>query len=183
MALERPVIALIAEVVPASRGALVLSGDRSGDITSAVGWSRSGAADSPVRVSRPVVERVFKDDVGILAYDVRRAQCARREAALHGPRSVLAVPLVAFDTRIGAIVLEPDGPGERFDEDHLRLVMAIAGITATAFAHARQVDGLEDANRRLQAELKLDHNMVGESARSATSTAASPESRRPIRPC
>jgi transcriptional regulator with GAF, ATPase, and Fis domain len=41
--------------------------------------------------------------------------------------------------------------------------MAIAGIAATAFEHARQVESLEGVNRRLQAELNLEHNMVGES--------------------
>ena len=40
VALERPLLELIADVVPASRGALVLSGDRPTEIASAAGWSR-----------------------------------------------------------------------------------------------------------------------------------------------
>jgi len=76
---------------------------------------------------------------------------------------VLAAPLVAFDRIVGAIVLEVDGPDQAFDEGHLRVLMAIAGTAATAFEHARQVDALEGANRRLQAELNLEHNMVGDS--------------------
>src|SRR5206468_7020256 len=80
-------------------------------------------------------------------------------------RWVLAAPLVAFDKVIGALVLEADELDPGFDEGHLRLLMAIAGIAATAFEHARQVEWLEDSNRVLQAALNRGHNMVGESDR------------------
>ena len=153
VALERPIIELIADAVPASRGALLFAGDS----RSAIAWN--GSTDRPLRVSGPVLDRVLHELVGVL--------CAGDE----GPHlSVLAAPLVAFDHVIGAIVLEADArrPGDlsrarSFDEGHLRLVMAIAGVAATAFAHAHQMEVLESANRRLQAEIKLHHNMVGES--------------------
>ena len=78
-------------------------------------------------------------------------------------RSILAAPLVAFDQLIGAIVLEADAAGPGFDEDHLRLLMAMAGNAATALEHARQIERLEGENQRLQAELDIDHNMIGQS--------------------
>jgi Nif-specific regulatory protein len=153
VALERPIIELIADAVPASRGALLFAGDS----RSAIAWN--GSTGGPLRVSGPVLDRVLHDLVGVL--------CAGDEGS---HLSVLAAPLVAFDHVIGAIVLEADGrtPGDwsrarGFDEGHLRLVMAIAGVAATAFAHAHQMEVLESTNRRLQAEIKLNHNMVGES--------------------
>jgi Nif-specific regulatory protein len=163
VALERPLLDLIADVVPASRGAIVLTGDRSTDITSAIGWRRGGGAGRSVQVSRPVLERVFRDQVGILSDVARDVDGAAGPADAPAVRSVLAAPLVAFEKPIGAIVLEADDPRERFDEGHLRLVMAVAGIAATALEHARQIESLEGANRRLQTSLNLDHNMVGES--------------------
>src|SRR5207244_1366267 len=60
-------------------------------------------------------------------------------------------------------VLEKDGANDRFDEGHLRLLVTIAAIAATALGHARHVESLERANRGLLAQLNLDHNMVGES--------------------
>jgi Nif-specific regulatory protein len=108
-----------------------------------------------VQVSRPVVERVLRDVIGILTYEFPEGATTAR--------SVLAAPLVAFDKVLGAIVLEKDGANDRFDEGHLRLLMTIAAIAATALGHARHVDTLERANRGLLAELNLDHNMVGES--------------------
>jgi len=153
VALERPIIELIADAVPASRGALLFAGDS----RSAIAWN--GSTEEPLRVSGPVLDRVLHELVGVL--------CAGDEGQ---HLSVLAAPLVAFDNVIGAIVLEADRgrPGDRrgasgFDEGHLRLVMAIAGVAATAFAHAHQMEVLESTNRRLQAEIKLHHNMVGES--------------------
>jgi Nif-specific regulatory protein len=165
VALERPLIELIADAVPATRGALVAAGDGPREMGSAVGWQRGWstgvAKGTPVQVSRPLVERVLRDVVGVLWYefaDERPASDASRAT-----RSVLAAPLVAFDKVLGAIVLEVDGPDGAFDEGHLRLLMAIAGIAATAFEHAREVESLEGANRRLQAEQNLEHNMVGDS--------------------
>jgi Nif-specific regulatory protein len=108
-----------------------------------------------VQVSRPVVEHVLRDAIGILTYEFPEGATTAR--------SVLAAPLVAFDKVLGAIVLEKDGAQDRFDEGHLRLLMTIAAIAATALGHARHVETLERANRGLMAQLNLDHNMVGES--------------------
>jgi len=168
VALERPIIELVADAVPASRGALLFVGDS----RTAIGWSHPNAGPAPRRISGSVINTVMHDLVGVL--------CVEPAADLDGggvpgadpPRliSVLAAPLVAFDQTIGAIVLEADlgasdhGAPQGFDEGHLRLVMAIAGVAATAFAHARQLEVLESTNRRLQAEVNLHHNMVGESA-------------------
>jgi transcriptional regulator with GAF, ATPase, and Fis domain len=168
VALERPVIELIADAVPARRGALLFVGDRR-EITSAVGWNRAGEAAPAVHVQSAVVDRVLQDMVGVL--------CAKTTAAPGGEvnaverrgaaGSVLAAPLVAFDKLIGAIVLEsddrPSASAGEFDEGHLRLVMVIAGVAATAFEHARQMELLESTNRMLRAEVDLHHNMVGES--------------------
>jgi Nif-specific regulatory protein len=162
VALERPLLELIADVVPASRGAIVLSGDRVVDIGSAVGWTRGGDAGRPVPVSRAIIERVLREAVGVLSDESDRAR-ADGAAGAGAARSVLAAPLVAFEKVLGAIVLESDGAAEPFDEGHLRLLMAIAAVAATALEHARQVESLEGANRHLQAQLNLDHNMVGDS--------------------
>jgi transcriptional regulator with GAF, ATPase, and Fis domain len=160
VALERPLLGLIADVVPASRGAIVLSGDRVVDIGSAVGWTRGGDAGRPVQVSRAIIERVLREAVGVLSDE---SDGSRGDGTAGAVRSVLAAPLVAFEKVLGAIVLESDGAAEPFDEGHLRLLMAIAAVAATALEHARQVESLEGANRHLQAQLNLDHNMVGDS--------------------
>src|SRR5205823_8718586 len=130
---------------------------------SAIGWSRAAAPPAPVHVSRPVLERVLRDVVGILWHEAGEGGPGIDGRVSHATRSVLAAPLVAFDKVLGAIVLEADGPGVVFDEGHLRLLIAIAGIAATAYEHARQIESLAGTNRRLQAERNLEYNMVGDS--------------------
>ena len=51
----------------------------------------------------------------------------------------------------------------RFDEDHLKLLTAIANIAAVALENARHVEWLQSENRRLQEDIHLEHNMIGES--------------------
>jgi GAF domain-containing protein len=80
-------------------------------------------------------------------------------------RSLLCVPLTVFDKLIGCIYLDSTNPAARFDEDHLQLVTAIAGISAIALENARQLDWLRQENLRLNSEINLEHNLVGESPR------------------
>jgi Nif-specific regulatory protein len=152
--LERPLLELVADAIPATSGAVIIVSGA--DISSTVGWSREGGRSRGVAVDKTVVDRVLREVVGILSVDSPPGPSRRR--------STLAAPLVAFERLVGAIVLETESTDDPFDEDHLRLLMAIAGSAATALEHARQVERLEGENQRLQAELDLDHNMVGQSA-------------------
>jgi transcriptional regulator with GAF, ATPase, and Fis domain len=78
--------------------------------------------------------------------------------------SLLCVPLLNLDKAIGLIYLDTANPEVRFSEDDLHLVTAIAGVAAMAIESARQVEWLGSENRRLRAEVNLDHDMVGDSA-------------------
>src|SRR5260370_31817374 len=80
--------------------------------------------------------------------------------SIHG---VLAVPLEVFDQVLGVIYLDASDPNVRFDEDHLQLLTAIGSIAAAALDNARRMEWLEQENQRLQAEMNVEHNMVGES--------------------
>src|SRR5438067_11838924 len=70
-----------------------------------------------------------------------------------------------FEKVLGVIYLYSTDPATRFDKDHLQLVTAIAGIAAVALENARHVEWLESENQRLQADIQVEHNMIGESER------------------
>jgi Nif-specific regulatory protein len=55
--------------------------------------------------------------------------------------------------------------GGPFDEGHLRLVSAVAAISGPAIQAVLRFEELQAENRRMQRELGLDHDMVGESPR------------------
>src|SRR5438876_1910455 len=80
-------------------------------------------------------------------------------------RSLLCVPLLVFGSKLGVIYADTTRPDARLDEHHLHLLTAIASVTAVALEHARYVEWLEGENRRLQEEINIEHDMIGESAR------------------
>ena len=158
VALERPLIELLAEIVPATRGALILTTEP--DEIPAVEPTAGDARRLPV--SRAVIERVLRELVGVLADAPDGGAAGGGEPSRF--RSLLAAPLVAFEEVLGAIYLESDSPNQPFDEGHLSLLMSIAAVAGTALGYERHAQWLTSENRRLWNELAGDHNIVGESA-------------------
>jgi Nif-specific regulatory protein len=165
-ALEKQILQSILEIVPADRAAILLC-DQGLDESVAFGWDRRTGANPTVQVSRSVVSQVFKEGVAILRNDLLATggfadtdTVVRRQI-----RSVLAVPLEVFDRMLGVIYLDSSDPEVHFDEDHLQLLTAIGSIAAFALDNARRMEWLEEENRRLQAEMNVDYDMVGDSPR------------------
>ena len=167
-ALERQVLESIFEVVPAERAAILLC-DQQGldDCNSVFGWDRRTGANPAVQVSRTIVTQVLQEGVALLCNDIPAAEEFSDTASVidRHIRCVLAVPLEVFDRVLGVIYLDASDPEVRFDEDHLQLLTAIGSIAASALENARRMEWLEEENRRLQAEMNIEHNMVGESPR------------------
>jgi transcriptional regulator with GAF, ATPase, and Fis domain len=77
--------------------------------------------------------------------------------------SVLAAPLVVRGEVAAVVYLESADREHRFDEGHLQLLTAVAGMAAVAWENATILGWLQEENERLQSELKLEHGMVGAS--------------------
>src|SRR5579859_2692115 len=80
-------------------------------------------------------------------------------------RSLVCVPLSVFQRMIGCIYLDSTSVVNRFNEDHLQLMVAVAGISAVALDNARRVQWLEQENQRLTTEVRQEQSLVGEGAR------------------
>ena len=165
--LQSEVLKLTFEIVPAERGAILLDRDGSGRFESEFGRHRLAAIKQPVPVSRTITRQVMEQRVAILGADVPRSDGLSEVESLvrSSVRSLLCVPLMVFDKVIGCIYLDTTHGERRFDEDHLQLVTAIAGIVAVALENARRLQWLEQEHLRLTTEIHLEHNMIGESAR------------------
>jgi Nif-specific regulatory protein len=164
--LQWQLLGLIFDVVPAERGSIVPF-NAAGDFNSAVGWDRMRGPAHPVRLSRTVLQRVRSERVGVVVSDVSEdptlAQSkSLRELQVH---SVVCVPLIASDKVIGAIYLDSSNPKSFFDETHLQMMTAIAGIASLAFENVRHWEGLQQENQELRAQVGLEHNMLGLSPR------------------
>jgi transcriptional regulator with GAF, ATPase, and Fis domain len=155
--LQQRLLELIFEVIPADRGAILL-GDSSESVSSMFGLEQRPGTQPCVQISRPIIDRVFREGTAILSNDIAGGKSA-------GVDSILCVPLPLPDQIIGVLYLDSSDRSARLGEDHLKLLTAIGRIAAFALSGARRFEWLEAENRRLQDDFTTDHDMVGESAR------------------
>ena len=125
---------LLLDLIPASRAAIFIPGAPPGD------WP-----PNPQVLARACDERV----VVWLEEDER------------SDVSVLAAPLVVRGEVAAVVYLESSDHQHGFDEGHLQLLTAVAGMAAVAWENATILGWLQEENERLQSELKLEHGMVG----------------------
>jgi transcriptional regulator with GAF, ATPase, and Fis domain/pSer/pThr/pTyr-binding forkhead associated (FHA) protein len=165
--LQAQILDLIFDVAPAERGAILLDGTNGREFNSVFARNRDPGSERPVRVSRTIAQRVLEQGLAILGSDVPGSSGLGAVESLIASqvRSLLCVPLTIYQRTIGCIYLDTINIADRFNEDHLQLVTAIAGISAVALENARRLQWLEHENRRLMTEITLDRTLVGESAR------------------
>jgi Nif-specific regulatory protein len=127
--------------------------------------SRS-AGDESMQVSRTLVEKVQKDKVAILCNDpFLEGKLSKTESLIRAQvQAVLGLPLLVGERLIGVLYLDSQNPETKFEKNDLELLTAIADIAAPALENAQYLGGLEAENRRLQDDVGLEHNMVGDSA-------------------
>ena len=160
--LQWQLLGLIFDVVPAERGAVLLC-DNPDEFTSTAAWDRVLGPGHPVRVSRTVVQRALQERVGLVVSDALGNETLRQVKTLFElkVRSLLCVPLLVADRVLGAIYLDSTSSTVQFDEDHLQVMTAVAGIASLAFDNVRHWEQLQQENQELRAEIELEHNMVG----------------------
>jgi transcriptional regulator with GAF, ATPase, and Fis domain len=153
---------LALETVPAERAAL-LSLDPTGALVSAAALDRKGGTE-PFPISCTLIERVVAERAAVLSNDVLQTGAWDGVESVQAARlqSLLAAPLTGREGTLGVLYLDSREPGVRFDERHLELVTAAAGIAAVALANVRRLEALEEENQRI--EEALDAGMVGESS-------------------
>lgn len=164
--LQGQLLDLIFEVVPASRGAILLAEGSGQEFNSLYARTRHPGQQQLVRVSRTIAREVMQEKVAILGVDVLGGKLREVESlAASEVRSLLCVPLTVFDRTIGCIYLDSTSSANRFHEDHLQLMAAIAAVSAVALDNARRLQWLEQENRRLAIEVSQDQSLVGDGAR------------------
>ncbi|HET6889761.1 MAG TPA: sigma 54-interacting transcriptional regulator, partial [Pyrinomonadaceae bacterium] len=163
-ALQQKLLELLFEVVPAQRGAILLTRGNGLDDASVFGLDRVEGPDEAIKISRSIAERVLKDGSALLISDPPIKSAYESESLSQARVSaLLCVPLMMMDKPLGVLYLDTSQPDVEFDQDHLQLVSAIAAISAVAIENARRFEWLESENERLLADVNIEHNMVGES--------------------
>jgi hypothetical protein len=139
--LQGQLLDLIFEVVPASRGAILLADREGHQFNSMFARMRQSGRAPFVKVSRTVARQVLEQGIAMLGSDVPGSDELREVESLAASqvRSLLCVPLTVFQRVIGCIYLDSDSLSNRLNEEHLQLVTAIAGISAVALENARRL--------------------------------------------
>ncbi len=135
---------LISQSFPDAKRAAVLLAGRSSDDE----FVSASYLPSKFAVSRMVTHLALGEGLPVLSND---------------GDSVLCAPLIAKGTRLG--VLYADNPQKDvFDQNHLKLMTAIAAAASEAFERMRYGEWLEAENRRLNEEIDIQHDMIGGSS-------------------
>ncbi len=160
--LQWQLLGFIFDVVPAERGAVLLC-DHPDEFTSTAAWDRVRGPGHPVQVSRTVVQRVLQDRVGLVVSNVFDNEAFRQVKTLAALQvsCLLCVPLMVAGKAFGVIYLDSSSPMVQFDETHLQVMTAVAGIASLAFDNVRHWQQLQQENQELRAEIDLEHNMIG----------------------
>ncbi len=162
--LER-LLELLFEVIPAQRGAILLTNEGAFETSKVFALDRARGKDQAVKVSRTIVQQVLRDGVALLFGDAGTEKELATESLIAArTHSVMCVPLIMVDRKLGVLYLDSTMPRDKFNREHLQLVTAIAGIAAVAIENARQFEWLETENERLLADVNIEHNMIGDGA-------------------
>jgi len=162
--LQQRLLELLFEVVPAQHGAILLTVEDFVSDDAVFALDRLKGKDQSVTVSKTIAQQVLRDGVALLTNDDGSSE-KPSSASIVSSRavSVMCVPLMMLDRKLGVLYLDTSVRGDEFNKDHLQLVTAISCIAAVAIENARRFEWLENENSRLRDDVNLKHNMVGES--------------------
>jgi Nif-specific regulatory protein len=152
--LQKRLLELIGEVIPAQAGAIVILRYADEEPTSSCVWQRRSGSNAQLSIRRELIQRALWERSPVLS----RPQVDSQEK-----ESVLCVPLVAVERTIGVLYMTTDDKHHGFEDDHVHFASSIAGIAAVTLENVLATEALRTENRRLQAELDLEGVIIGES--------------------
>lgn len=152
--LQRELLRLIFEVIPAENGAVVLLTDLDEEPDSICTWSRRDGPELSIVIQRELVHRAIWE---------RSIICIGAASEAGEMLNVLCLPLVAVERTIGVIYLTSIHPAPPFREDHIHFLDSVSSIAAVTLENILALDALRSENLQLKAELNPTRKLVGES--------------------
>jgi transcriptional regulator with GAF, ATPase, and Fis domain len=153
-ALQRELLRLICEVVPATQAAVVLQPEANDDPVSTCTWNRDDVAPQEMIIQENLVHEAIWEHCAVVTKALPEATPAEH---------VLCVPLVAIERILGVIYLSARASSPGFGEDHACFLSAISRIAAVTIENLSKLESLRAENQRLRAEAKADCAFIGES--------------------
>jgi transcriptional regulator with GAF, ATPase, and Fis domain len=152
LALQRELLALIAEVIPAAQGAIVLQPNSSEEPSTPCTWNRNGLARQEMLIRQELVQQATWERCAMFT-------AAGDETTDH----VLCVPLAALERTLGVIYLSSPASSPAFREEHAYFLSSVSRIAAVTLESLFKLDSLRAENELLRVEVKADATLIGES--------------------
>src|SRR6185503_15143817 len=136
--LQHRLLESVLEALPAERAAIILLQGGLDDVLAVYGKDRNTERLQSISVSQTVASQVLNDGLALLSNDVLENEEYEKAESLLGrhTRALACVPLAITDRIAGLIYVDTSDPSSQFDEGHLQLLMAVAGIASIAFENA-----------------------------------------------
>jgi signal transduction histidine kinase len=150
---------LVFEWVEADRGCVMLLEPDSKQLTPKVRHTRKGVrADEKITISKTILDYVMEKNEGVLTSDARQDDRWNPAASIvrMGIREAICVPMqgrygvvgvIYIDTSTSAQDIVRKGGSNKFTEDHLKLLIAIAHQAALAVEDTRYYSAMVQAER------------------------------------
>jgi transcriptional regulator with GAF, ATPase, and Fis domain len=149
--LQRELLALIFEVIPAAQGAIVLQPNANEESNPPCTWCRDGDATRKMLVREEWAQQAMWERCAVFT-----------AASTASDEHVLCVPLVAVENILGVIYLTAPPTTEPFGEDHAYFLTSVSRIAAVSLENLLKLDSLRAENQRLRADVGADI-LIGES--------------------
>jgi len=152
--LQRLLLQLIGEVIPADSGAIVILRHADEEPSSSCVWQRHPNSAPQMSIRREIVQRALWERSPILSRPLPDSG---------ETESILCVPLVGVERTVGVLYMAAAGSADKFEDGHVHFLNSVAGIAAVTLENVLATESLRSENRRLQAELDLEGVIIGES--------------------
>jgi transcriptional regulator with GAF, ATPase, and Fis domain len=153
-AMQRELLTLISEVVPAAQGAIVLQPSANDDPSAPCTWNRNAPSQPEMIIREELVRQATWERSAIFT-----AASADTESAGH----VLCVPLIGIERIVGVIYLSSPASSPAFSDDHAYFLSSVSRVAAVALENLSKLDSLRAENQRLQAGIKSESTLIGDS--------------------
>jgi transcriptional regulator with GAF, ATPase, and Fis domain len=153
-ALQRELLVLISEVIPAAEAAIVLQPNRNDEPRPPCTWNRKGLAHNEMIIREEPVQQATWERCAVFS-----AASAEADSTEH----VLCAPLVGVERILGVIYLSSPASSPAFTEEQAYFLSSISRIAAVTLENLSQLDSLRAENQRLRGEARADHSLIGES--------------------
>jgi pSer/pThr/pTyr-binding forkhead associated (FHA) protein len=126
--LQQRLLDLLFEVVPAQHGAILLTVNEDFDDGSVFALDRIRGKDEAVTVSKTIAQQVLREGVAVLTNDVTSdEELSTQSMVTSRAVSVLCVPLMVMERKLGALYLDTSLKGDNFNRDHLSWLLPFLG--------------------------------------------------------